>query len=136
MPDTEIARSLDRLMRRIHAGLNATASEFDTHDVGPAGGILLLTLAELEPTQSKTLVDAMQRDKSQLTRSLNVLERKGLIERTDDPADGRATLLALTKDGQEVTRRLTEAVADVLDGLLAPLSDAERQRFKDILAKL
>ncbi len=136
MPDIEIARAMDRLMRRIHAGLNATAADFDTHNLGPAGGILLLTLADLEPAPIKDVVHAMQRDKSQLTRSLHALERKGLVERHADPADGRAVLLTLTQEGRRTAARLNEAVAEVLDGLLSPLSVQERAELKALLARV
>ncbi|MEL6216767.1 MAG: MarR family transcriptional regulator, partial [Pseudomonadota bacterium] len=82
-PDIEVARLVDRLMRRIHASLNAAAPDFDRHGVGPAGGILLLTLADIEPARVHDLATQISRDKSQVTRGIQALERKGLIVRQD-----------------------------------------------------
>ena len=101
MPDVEIARLADRLMRRLHGALNATADDFDRHRLGPGGGMLLLTVAEAEPARLQDVVRAMARDKAQLTRGVQGLERKGLLARRVCPDDGRATLLPLTEAGRE-----------------------------------
>lgn len=136
MADVEIARLVDRLMRRIHASLNAKAPDFDTRNVGPYGGILLLTLAEIEPARLQDLVQRLARDKSQITRGVQALERKGLIARRSQPDDARVSLLALTEDGRETVASLEGAVADVLTDILAPLSAAERSQLKSLLAQI
>lgn len=135
-PDIEIARQVDRLMRRIHAGLNARAGEFDVHQVGPMGGILLLTLAEIEPARMQRLVKQMSRDKSQMTRLVQSLERKGLIERSAAPEDGRGSLLALTPQGRATVDELERAVAEVLDDILTPLAAADRRLLTALLSQL
>ena len=136
MNDIEIAQLLDRLMRRVHAALTAKAPEFDTHKVGPGGGILLLTLAEIEPARVQELVRRMSRDKSQMTRAIQALERKGLIQRREDPLDARASLLALTDEGRETVAALQRAVAEVLAGILAPLHESGRRELRDLLRRL
>jgi len=136
MPDIEIARLVDRFMRRIHASLNAKAATFDIHQVGPGGGILLLTLAEIEPAPIQDLVRRMSRDKSQMTRAIQSLERKGLIQRQALPDDARVRLLALTPKGQETVGMLQKAVADVLADILSPLSNGEQETLKDLLRRI
>ncbi|MEL6979906.1 MAG: MarR family transcriptional regulator [Pseudomonadota bacterium] len=133
MPDIEIARLVDRFMRRINASLNAKASTFDHHRVGPHGGILLLTLAEIEPARLQDLALIMARDKGQMSRGVQALERKGLIERIADPADARASLLRLTSEGRETVITLEHAVAEAIDRILTPLSDVERRALKALL---
>ncbi|MEM9628327.1 MAG: MarR family transcriptional regulator [Pseudomonadota bacterium] len=136
MSDIEIARLVDSLMRRIHASLNAKAATFDIHQVGPGGGILLLTLAEIEPIPIQELARQMSRDKSQITRATKALERKGLLERRESPKDARVCLLALTPMGQETVDMLQQAVADVLANILSPLSSAEQQSLKSLLSRI
>ncbi|MEM9148728.1 MAG: MarR family transcriptional regulator [Pseudomonadota bacterium] len=136
MPDIEIAHLTDRLMRRIHLALNAKASEFDIHSVGPAGGILLLTLAENEPARIQDLVSLMARDKAQITRGIQALERKGLIARAESPRDARVSLVSLTGEGHATIVVLRQAIAAALDGILAPLSDEDRGVLKGILRQL
>ena len=135
MPDVEIARLVDRLMRRIHAALNAKSGEFDHHRVGPQGGILLITLGEIEPAPIQELVRRLARDKSQITRNVQSLERRGLIERRPDPGDARVSILALTAEGRKTVGELEVAIAEVLDDILSPLTAPDRHALKALLSK-
>ncbi|MBO6675520.1 MAG: winged helix-turn-helix transcriptional regulator [Rhizobiales bacterium] len=136
MPDIETAQLTDRFMRRIHAQLGARAGQFDNHKVGPSGGILLLTLADMAPVKMHALVNAMQRDKSQMTRAVQGLEAKGLIERRDDPDDARVSVLDLTPLGQKAVLCIQEAVAQVLAEILTPLSADEQETLRALLRRL
>ncbi|MEO0382979.1 MAG: MarR family transcriptional regulator [Pseudomonadota bacterium] len=136
MPDIETAQLTDRFMRRIHAQLGARSGQFDTHKVGPSGGILLLTLADMAPVKMHALVSAMRRDKSQMTRAVQGLEAKGLIERQDDPDDARVSVLQPTPLGQEAVLRIQEAVAQVLADILTPLSGEEQETLRALLRRL
>lgn len=136
MPDIEIANLTDRFMRRIHLSLNARSSEFDRHQLGPAGGVLLLTLAEMEPVRLHELVARMNRDKSQMTRAVKVLEAKGLIDRVPDQSDARASVLSLTSLGQEAVAELQQAVAGTLADILEPLSKSEQEQLRALLKKI
>lgn len=136
MPDIDTARLTDRFMRRIHAELGARAQTFDTHRLGPSGGILLLTLADMAPVKMHALVSAMQRDKSQMTRAIQGLETKGLVERTRDPNDARVAVLQLTEAGNEAVHGLQSAVAEVLAEILSPLSKAEQATLRTLLRRL
>ncbi|MEM7270253.1 MAG: MarR family transcriptional regulator [Pseudomonadota bacterium] len=135
-PDVEIARLIDRLLRRINGELNADAARFDRHDVGPHGGMLLLTLAELQPARIQDLVSAMARDKSQMTRAIKSLEAKGLIARAGVEGDGRVSMLSLTDEGKLTVAALQQAVAEALMGILSPLSADEHETLKALLARL
>ena len=134
--DLDIARLVDRLLRHIHGGLNAKAPEFDTHDVGQAGGLLLLTVADLEPVSSAALVETLARDKSQVARMIAALERKGLVERTPHPSDARSSLLALSATGRDAVCEIRVATAKVISHILAPLSDAEKDTLRGLLGQV
>lgn len=135
-PDVEIARLVDRLMRRISASLNARSAEFDVHNVGPSGGMLLLTLAEIEPARVQDLVQRMARDKSQMTRGVQALEGKGLIERRSITEDARVSMLALTAEGRRTVDALQHAVARSLAEILSPLSAADQRQLKGLLGRI
>lgn len=136
MPDIEIARLTDRFVRRIQAALNATAPSFDTHKLGPAGGMLLMTLEECEPISVLGLSQQMARDKGQITRAVQSLEQKGLIERSNDPNDARVVMLSLSALGREAVGEIQKAVAMVLDEVLAPLDDQEQRVLRDFLSRI
>ena len=134
-PDTEIGQLVDRFMRHIHCDLGRKAPAFDPEKVGPAGGMLLMTLADLEPVPIHELVRSIARDKAQITRLLQSLGKKGLLERSASPDDGRVCVLKLSEKGRETVSRLRLALAETIDGLLTPLSDAERDTLKALLKK-
>ncbi|MGB3406272.1 MAG: MarR family transcriptional regulator [Jannaschia sp.] len=136
MSDIDIAHLTDRFMRRIHAALNTDADSFDVHNLGPGGGILLLTLAEIAPAPMHQLATQMARDKSQITRTVRSMEDKGLVERRGDPDDGRSAILQLTPLGQDAVLGLQRAVAKALTGILAPLTQAEQDTLRELLRRL
>lgn len=134
--DVEMAKQLDRLMRRIHGRLTATAEDFDVHKVGPGGGMLLLTIDEIAPAPMSELVQRLARDKSQMTRAVQALEAKGLVTRAGSPDDARKSMVSLTPAGASAVIRIQQAVAKVLDGLLEPLTADDRDTLRSLLARL
>ena len=135
MADIELALLVDRLMRRIHTGLQSKAAEFDRERVGPNDGIILLTLAEIGQAEMNTLTKRLNRDKSQMTRSIRVLEDKGLVARQRSAEDGRVTLLDLTPKGKAVVETFGGAIAGTLSEVLGPLSEEEQLQLKAVLKR-
>ena len=135
MPDIRIAQLVDRFLRRIHAGLHAKAGDFDTDRVGPGGGLILMTLADIEPAPIHTLVRLMARDKSQMTRAIKALEDKGLLARAQSSHDARVCLLQLTPKGHSTVARMQGAIAEVIDGILMPLEPEDRTQLRRLLSK-
>lgn len=71
-----------------------------------------------------------------MTNRIDRLEKAGLVVRTPNPEDGRATLVMLTKAGIKL---IDEAVVAHLRNqaeVLAPLSGAEQEQLSSLLAKL
>jgi len=134
-PDIEVGQLVDRFIRSIHADLGRKASAFDTERVGPAGGMVLMALADHEPVAIHELVRIIARDKAQITRLLQTLGTKGLIDKSQSPNDGRVCVLQLTPKGREAVTRLRHAVAETIDGLLDPLNERDRDTLKALLKK-
>ncbi|MEM9530550.1 MAG: MarR family transcriptional regulator [Pseudomonadota bacterium] len=133
---TTLALNIDRLMRRIHAELQPRASEFDQYRVGPLGGMLLLTLGEREPADIQSVVEALGRDKSQISRLIQRYERQGLLVRQKSAQDGRVSLLRLTPAGRQQLEWIQEALAEVVGDIFAGLSREERAAFSELLARV
>lgn len=135
MPDAELALLIDRFMRAIHFGLQQRAPQFDREAVGPGGGIVLMTLAEAGRISMNELTTRVARDKSQMTRLIRSLENKGLVARDPCPEDGRVSLVSLTEKGSEIVEELMNTVAEVIGGILEPITTEERQRLKELITK-
>lgn len=134
--DVEIARLVDRLMRRLETRLNRTATTFDHYGVGPIGGLVLLTLSESEPIGVQAMAGNMGRDKSQMTRIVQLLEGKGLVARDRAATDGRVSMLSLTPAGRDAVAAIEGGVAAALTEILAPLDREERSALKVLLQRL
>ncbi len=135
MPDSELALLIDRFMRRIHFGLQSKSHSFDKAKVGPGGGIVLMTLAEMGCPGLNELTTRVARDKSQMTRTIRSLETKGLVLRKVSPDDARITLVCLTEAGEQVVKDLQHAVAETISDILAPISNADEQVLKTLLER-
>jgi DNA-binding MarR family transcriptional regulator len=92
----------------------------------------LARIAETEPTRAADLAEYFGIHKAVISRQLRELERLALVERTDDPTDGRARLLRLTRIG---TRRMRE-VRQARDTRFRTLVQSWPQADVDELARL
>lgn len=122
---------LVKLLERKHAHYRAEhpdAVERPTY-------LLLVHLVKDGPQRAGTLAEAVHSDPSTVSRQIAQLVRLGLVERTADPQDGRATLLAATAEGHRVfeenRRTRTERIAELLSGW----EPADRRRFAELLGR-
>ena|SRR5262245_30062725 len=81
----------------------------------------------LTPSQ---LYGRLQRSSGGMTKILKRLEDGGLVKRAPDPADGRGSLVSLTRAGLELQDRVFHAFLTASQDVLAPLS-AARLRESD-----
>jgi DNA-binding MarR family transcriptional regulator len=76
----------------------------------------------------------MSRAQSVISEIVTHLERQGLLEREDDPADRRRTLIWLTTRGHEALRRDREVLSvDMLAGAMTRLPAGQ---VEDLIAGL
>lgn len=77
----------------------------------------LLAWGPMRPT---ALSNVLATGASHVSKIVRRLEADGLVQRTTDPSDGRATLISLTKAGEEAAHSVYELgdrmIAEVLDG--------------------
>jgi DNA-binding MarR family transcriptional regulator len=85
----------------------------------------------LRPSQ-RHLADHTGLEALYVSKLARALETAGLVERTRDPRDPRAVQLALTDEGQEVTRRAIKVVQGLLQQLLAPLGGLDSARTREL----
>ena len=132
MPPTDALA--DELLRSA-ARLSRWASRHADLAMPYAQARVLALVDDLGPSRVTTLATADDCSQPSMTAQVQRLEADGLVTRTPDPADARATLVALTDAG-----------ADVLTGIrrsrgaaLAPVLDAvhpDADRLRDAVALL
>ena len=92
-------RELVTLARRLR-GLQRTLAEEVHPDLEPAQYALLNHVEEMSPVRMADLVAVLEVDKGPVSRSCARLEELGLLKRSADKQDARATLLSLTAAGK------------------------------------
>jgi DNA-binding MarR family transcriptional regulator len=71
-----------------------------------------------------------------MTRTLRELEDRGLVSRTDDPADGRSILITITEEGELEVLQRRSARADILAGLIVQLDTDDQRALASALPAL
>lgn len=71
-----------------------------------------------------------------MTAAVNRLERRGLVRRSQDPADGRFFHVHLTAAGRKEIERAYAAHVENLEAVAAVLTDSERDQLVRLLKKL
>ncbi|MEV5549859.1 MarR family transcriptional regulator [Streptomyces sp. NPDC052309] len=93
-----------------------------------------------ERPSQRRLADHTGLEPLYVSKLARALEAAGLLQRTRDPRDPRAVQLALTEQGEDVTRRAIEVVHGLLEQLLEPLGGLDgprtRQFTRDLMSLL
>ena len=80
---------------------------------------VVMTIAELQPVRTTELAGALALKSSTVSRHLARLQELGLVQRTGDPADARASLLTLSDSGRRLHTVLIGAWEEILAEQLA-----------------
>jgi len=97
---------------------------------------LLAALEEFGPASQATLGRRTDMDRSDVAEALNELTSQRLVERSSDPVDRRRNVITITAAGTKRLLALDEALAEVQDKLLAPLSPAQRRTLVRMLSRV
>jgi DNA-binding MarR family transcriptional regulator len=97
---------------------------------------VLARIASGGPERLSTLAKDLCVDLSTVSRQVAALEAVGLVRRTPDPSDRRASLIEATETGAEVFARNRQKWLGALGELLSDWTAAERQEFARLFARL
>mgnify|MGYP003321440983 FL=1 len=75
-------------------------------------------------------------DNSTLTRLINVLENKGLVQKTSNPEDKRSTIVRLTKLGEENVKMIEFNIKGFSKDAVSTFTSSEKGALIDIFNKL
>ncbi len=130
-----IGRLLLRAQRSFDAELNARLRERGYPDVRLAHSALF---AHIDPdgTRSSELAERAGMTKQGMGQLVTDLEKKGYVERVEDPADGRAKLVRLTKKGRRHVRDAREIIGEIEEAYARRLGDKRLEKLRAILNDL
>jgi DNA-binding MarR family transcriptional regulator len=135
--DDETLRSLEHemsiLVRRIRRVIAERARMLHP-ELSPVANSMLMALNDSGPQRASDLVGIFSVDKGAVSRQVQALLELGLIERSPDPEDRRAMILAISEEGHrrldsialqrrsEVNERLVGWTDDDLSSFVRTLS--------------
>ncbi len=106
------------------------------YDVTPEQWAILNRLWEQEGLSQVELAERTFKDKPNVTRMLDVLERRNLIFRQKDGNDRRAFQVYLTEEGQKLKDKLIPLATEVLERGLKDLTHEEIESLKNKLDRI
>lgn len=96
-----------------------------------------LEIIKFEPhVNQTTIANLLGKDKTTISRSLNSLEKKGLIIRSEISGDKRSNKIELTKAGDQILEDTREEVTSYWESINKKLSQEEIEMFFKIIDKL
>jgi DNA-binding MarR family transcriptional regulator len=104
----DLERELAVFLRRARA-FSVELSREVHPELEPAAYGLFVRLEETGPQRATELAAFFGVGKATISRQLRALQELGLIARSPDPADGRASLVHLTGEGRERFSRVRDA---------------------------
>src|SRR5512132_83809 len=103
------------------------------HGLTPHHFGILMTLDHLGVAHQRRLSQLVGIDPRNAVPLLDLLQQRGLIERTGDPADRRRRAIALTPAGQKMLNELRQAADAVEADMLKDLDDHQQASLHRLL---
>ena len=98
--------------------------------------VILKIIEERKQISQVELAQVSQKDTASITRILDLLQKKGLIQRIDDEYDRRKYMISLTGEGTEFVMRNLPFINRIRGQIVQGLSQEEIQALKGILDKI
>ncbi|MBI5604594.1 MAG: MarR family transcriptional regulator [Deltaproteobacteria bacterium] len=106
------------------------------HDVTAEQFAVLVSLWEKEAQTQSELAEHLAKDKTNMTRILDGLEKRNLVVRRFNESDRRSYGIHLTEAGWQIKDKLIPLAADINRAALRGFSDEEEQALKGFLKNI
>ena len=105
-------------------------------DCSPTQMKVLRHITRIQPCTSQSLVVTLKRNKAQITRMVQSLLEKGVIEKVEHQQDKRSQLLSTTPLGEEMLEKMSVAETEVLKKLSHRLTHDQSMQLAELLEQL
>jgi len=129
---TQYSFILDRTARRVKQYAQTSFSE-KSFDITIDQWSILKTLYKEDPMTHKELAEKTGKDQPTLTRIVDIIIKKKLVERVEHPEDRRCLLIQLTTSGENKVKELSPEIAQIRMKAWENLSEEDFKNFTRIL---
>jgi DNA-binding MarR family transcriptional regulator len=110
--------------------------QFNKYDITTEQWIVLNRLDEQDGISQKDLAKRVEKDQTTVTRILDQLERKGLVQRKTNREDRRSFLIYITVPGKSLNKILTPIEAEVIKTLFENLPEDQIAQLRAIVTQI
>lgn len=129
--------SVGLLMRRVlHSIVQQVDRRLSAQDLTHAQWVPLYRLMRSQSSTVAALARDLHADAGALTRAIDRLQAKGLVQRERSTTDRRVVQLVLTDAGRALAGLVPEVLSDVLNAHLAGFSPTEWQTLVGMLQRM
>lgn len=107
-------------------GFNLTAEQF----------LVMDTLWDEGVMSQQQIADTILKDKNSVTKLIDALEKKGLVERVAGRSDKRQNLIHLTQKAVEIKKSITQVAIDTTDKIIKDIPREDLINFVKVLNKM
>lgn len=132
-PERFICFKLNKVRRKIHRYYESRLAPFE---ITPVQFYVLSALWGAEEIRFKDLSRILDMDGATLTGILDRMEKRGFIERKEDPADRRLVIVSLTRKSKEIRPQMIEIAQGLDEEFRDKVSEEEFQSLIKILDQL
>jgi DNA-binding MarR family transcriptional regulator len=121
-------RAMSRMLQNVitDAGYDITIEQW----------VIIANLNRKNGQFQQQLADNTYKNKTSVTRMINALQKKGLVERIPDPKDLRQKRIFLTKKGVQLYKKLRPLAMQVQEKATHGIEPDEMESCKNILLKI
>jgi len=135
-PFADIAPVSAAVMRLAHEQRTVAATRLAALGLFPGQELVLAQLWAFDGCSQKDLVESLRLDHSTIAKSVQRLERAGLVDRARSSEDGRIVLVSLTASGRALERPVREIWTDLEARWADRLTATELADFTELAIKL
>jgi DNA-binding MarR family transcriptional regulator len=129
----EISHLIARIAR---AHWSAAAPLLGKLGLYPGQELLLMRLWDSDRQSQSDLAHGLRLDASTVTRTVQRLERQGLVDRVSSPTDGRSVIVCLTDAGRALRGPVESAWAQLEAQTTSGMSDRQRLEAVRMLSRI
>lgn len=114
---------IDRLQQN---GINVTPEQYLVLDI----------LWEKQSLSQQNIADLIQKDKNSVTKIIDSLEKKNLVNRVVDQRDRRINKIELTQEGLALEKITTEVAINFMNDTIKGIDNQDLDKFVEVMRRL